>query len=375
MRILMFSGYSHPSHHRKAELLADAPDVDLVHILQPGNGKETGRHASANGQRTYQVYVLPVRSLGKPGDPHRTIHWPPRFGLSTFKPDLIHCEHEQEGLMAVEVAIARQWAAPGVPLILYSWQNILRRRGWLVRQASAFTLRSAQHIICASHEGVSVLTRQGYRGSSSVQPLFGLDTRFFQPRPNPERRAHLNLANCVVGYVGRLVPEKGVDLLVQAVARVEAPLQALIIGSGPEGPRLQALACDLGIEARCRFIEAVSYDAVPDYLSLMDILVLPSRTTPSWKEQYGRVLVEAMACKVAVVGSSSGAIPEVICQAGRIFPEGDVAALARVLGELADAPAERSALAERGYQRAVQNYTVERLAADILELWRQLRQP
>src|SRR5260221_14335510 len=84
----------------------------------------------------------------------------------------------------------------------------------------------------------------------------------------------------------------------------------------------------------------------------IDALVLRSLTTPVWKEQFGRVLTEAMACGVPVVGSSSGAIPEVIGEAGLIFPEGDAAALAGCLAKLQQPPALRLALAQRGLARA-----------------------
>jgi glycosyltransferase involved in cell wall biosynthesis len=374
MRILVISGYSHPSHHRKIELLADAPDMEILHILPPGSGKTAGPHASANGQRTYQVQIVPIRSLGQVGDPHRTIHWPPTFQLRSFKPHLIHCEHEQEGLLAAEVALARSIAASHVPLILYSWQNILRQRRLAVRLVSAFTLRSAQHIMCASREAVQVLRQQKYRGGVSVQPLFGLDTRYFYRRDAAELRARLRLSRLTIGYAGRLTPEKGVDILLQAAAQVTVPIELLIIGDGPQRQQLQALSAQLGLQDRCRFVGPVAYDDMAAYLSALDLLVLPSRSTPQWKEQYGRVLVEAMACQVAVVGSDSGAIPEVIDAPECIFREGDVAALTMLIDRLAADAELRCALAERGYQRALTHYTVEQLVADILPIWRSLDQ-
>lgn len=201
-------------------------------------------------------------------------------------------------------------------------------------------------------------------------PLTGVDARYIAPRPAEAQRASLGLGGCVVGYLGRLVPEKGVDVLLRAVQACPAPVSVLIVGDGPEKARLQALAAQLALGDRCRFLPAVPYDEVPNYLSALDMLVLPSRTTPRWKEQFGRVLAEAMACRVAVIGAESGAIPEVIHDAGRTFPEGDVAALAGVLAELAGDDAQRRALAERGYQRARALYSVETLAGQLLDVWR-----
>ena len=372
MRVLFLSGYSHPSHHRKVELLADAADVELTHILPPDCGRAPGYYPSADGTRRYEVRHLPIRFPHGQFNAHRIYHWPPRFSLRELRPRIIHCEHEQESLLSAEVALARAALAPNSALILYTWQNILRGRRLPVRILSAFTMRSAQHIMCASEEAVSVLRRQGYHGGHSVMPLFGLDTRYFSPKPAGDLRASQKLDGFVVGYAGRLVKEKGLETLLQAIAQVPAPVVLVLIGDGPERVPLQQLARQLGIACRCHFVPAVSIDRVADYLNALDVLVLPSRTTPNWKEQYGRVLVEAMACKVAVIGSDSGAIPSVIGDAGRIFPEGQAAALAAIVAELASDQALRQSLAERGYQRALERYCVERLAADILAIWHTL---
>ncbi|MGH2521463.1 MAG: glycosyltransferase [Anaerolineales bacterium] len=272
----------------------------------------------------------------------------------------------------MQIALARWALSRHSQLILYSWQNILRQRRLPVRLLSQLTLRAAQHIFCASHEAITVLRRQGYRGGANVVPLFGLDTRYFFPRQANRLRTRLGLNGFGVGYVGRLVPEKGLETLLRAVAQTPARVQLLCLGDGPEQGQLQALTQQLGIADRCQFRGAVVYDQVAEYLNALDLMVLPSRTTRNWKEQFGRVLVEAMACKVVVAGSDSGAIPEVVGNAGRIFPEGDANALAAIITELAADPALRQTLAERGYQRVMGNFTVERYAEVILEVWRKL---
>jgi len=100
--------------------------------------------------------------------------------------------------------------------------------------------------------------------------------------------------------------------------------------------------------------------------------VLPSHTTANWKEQFGRVLIEAMACRVLAIGSDSGAIPEVIGDDRCVFSEGDVPALAATIERLAADPLLRRALAEAGYQRTLARYSVEQLACDTLAVWRKL---
>jgi quercetin dioxygenase-like cupin family protein len=93
---------------------------------------------------------------------------------------------------------------------------------------------------------------------------------------------------------------------------------------------------------------------VPSRLAQLDALVLPSLTRPNWKEQFGRVLVEAMACGVPVVGSDSGEIPRVIGQAGLSFPEGDAGALRASLAELMGSERRRAELGARGRIRVLE---------------------
>lgn len=375
MRILFVCGYNHPSHHRKVELLADSEEVDILQIVGPDCDRESGAYPSADGRRSYRLRVHGLRQLGEPGNPHRFVFWPPSdLGIGQFRPDVIHCEHEQESLAAAQVALTRDLLARRAPLVLHSWQNVLRRRGPAVRLICAYTLRAARQVMCGNRESAEVLLRQGYRGGVTFVSIIGLDARFFYPKPVPELRAKLGLDGYVVGYFGRRVPEKGADLLLRAVALMQNCVQVVIGGSGPETDGLIALARQLGIYDRCLFLDggAIPYDSLVDYVNLLDVLVVPSRTTPHWKEQLGRVLLDGMGCKVAVVGSDSGAIPEVIGDGGRVFPEDDPAALARILDELAASPEMRRTLAERGYRRVLENYSVEALAGKVLDMWREL---
>jgi glycosyltransferase involved in cell wall biosynthesis len=157
------------------------------------------------------------------------------------------------------------------------------------------------------------------------------------------------------------VPEKGLDTLMEAVARLGPGVELWLIGNGPYRPALEELSRKLRIEERVRWLEPVPPERMPELLAQVDVVVLPSRTTRVWKEQFGRILVEAMACKVPVVGSDSGAIPEVVGDAGLIFPEGDVATLAECLDRLRQSPELRAQFAERGLIRA-QLYAQERIA-------------
>jgi glycosyltransferase involved in cell wall biosynthesis len=175
-----------------------------------------------------------------------------------------------------------------------------------------------------------------------------------------------------VGFAGRLVPQKGVDLLLRAIQSLPEDTRGLIVGDGPERGTLQALARELGIAERVHFTGALpAHTDVPRYMSAMDVFVLPSVTTPKIKEQFGLVLVEAMVCGVAVVGSSSGEIPRIVGETGLVFREGDAADLTRQLERLRD-PVYRERLAGQGRERALREFSWSAVADKTYAAYREL---
>jgi glycosyltransferase involved in cell wall biosynthesis len=140
-------------------------------------------------------------------------------------------------------------------------------------------------------------------------------------------------------------------ILTAALDTLRTPWRALFVGGGSMEAELRAWAARLPDE-RVRIVTGVPHDSVPAYINAMDVLAAPSQTTPKWKEQLGRMLIEAMACGVPVAGSDSGEIPYVIGDAGLILPEADIAAWATALGELIENPARRAELGAAGLDRA-----------------------
>ena len=132
---------------------------------------------------------------------------------------------------------------------------------------------------------------------------------------------------------------------------------------------LEELAARLGVTNRVTFKDAILPQNVPLEIEQMDVFVLPSLTRSNWMEQFGRVLIEAMACETPVIGSSSGEIPRVIGEAGLIFPEGNVQALSNCIRQLLDDPELCSLLAIKGRQRVLEQYTQERIAQQIYEAY------
>jgi glycosyltransferase involved in cell wall biosynthesis len=213
---------------------------------------------------------------------------------------------------------------------------------------------------------VNVWQAKGYRGPYRIIPQFGVDPTLFQAPPNRDSGRSF-----VIGSAGRrLVPEKGVDLLLKAASRLGGVWRLHIAGDGPERQSLEQLASKLGVRDRVYFDGVIPSDQMPSYLRQLDVLVLSSRTLSNWKEQFGRVLVEAMACEVAVVGSDSGEIPSVIGSAGLTFPENNADALHQHLLSLQQDESLLSDLRKAGRCRVLKHYTQEHVAAQTVDIYR-----
>ena len=369
IRVLLIARYRHPTMLRKAQALAAYPEMHLRTVIpvrwQDHFFSTTQTDTQSPGE---ERFALPM--LGNPTDPHRALYRTLTFGMRAFHPHIVHAEEEPDSLAALQIVLARRIFAPRAKLILHTWQNLDRPKALHVRAVLRVTLSAADAVFCANREAVALLRRWGYTRPAPLIPAIGVDTETFRPCKPPDSQVFN------VGYVGRLVPEKGVDTLLEAVAQLQSrgpgrPATVTLVGDGPSLATLQKQITRLGLSRQITFLGPMTPEQVAEQLCSFHALVLPSRTTPVWKEQLGRVLLEAMAAGVPVIGSDSGAIPEVIGEAGLIFPEGDAAALARHLANLAGDPVLWSELRHRGLARA-QEYSQTELAARTLTFYREL---
>lgn len=350
---------------RQLEWLVRQPDIELTLITPPEWRSDFGRLLPFEPRYTegYDVRRVPVLFNGHY---HYYLFRGLRPALATLRPDIVHIDEEPynpAGAQAQRVADAL-----GAKTVFVAWQNLYRSYPPPFAQIEQYTYRRAAHIIAGSEAVAAVLRRKGYRGPLSVFSVHGVDPDIY--RPLPSRR---DPGRCVVGYVGRLVMYKGVGLLIEALAGMPPHCSLRFVGSGPDEDALRRLAVERGVAERVEFAPAVPALGVPEALAGMDVLAAPSLTQPNWTEQFGRVLIEGMACGVPVVGSSSGEIPRVLGDAGVVVPEGDVAALRRALLDLAADPKLRAEYAERGRRRVLEHFTQEQVAREIATVYRQVR--
>jgi glycosyltransferase involved in cell wall biosynthesis len=363
MRVLMLSkALVTGVYQKKLEELAALPDVELLAVVPPRWVERRVGSIPLTRMFTagYDLAVEPMRFNG-----HHHVHYYPGLArqMRGFRPDLVHIDEEPFNLVAAHAThLARR---VGARTIFFTWQNLDRRYPPPFSLFERYCYGRASAAIAGNQDAQQVLRRKGFRLRIDVIPQFGIDPDIFRPR---ER------ADCAreptIGYFGRLVPEKGIDTLVEAIAQLEAPPRLVVVGAGDAQGPLQLLVERLGLRDRVEFRGAVPAEKIPEHLAALDIVVVPSRTRPNWKEQFGRVIVEAMACGVPVVGSDSGEIPNVIGDAGLVFPEGDATALAGRLRELFDDPARRVCLGRRGRDRVLAHYTQRQVAEATWQLYR-----
>ncbi len=289
--------------------------------------------------------------------------------------DVVHAWQEPFVLAGGQIA----WHTPrGAALVFSTFQSLPKRYPPPFAQVERYALaRAAGWTAFGRTVAQALHDRPGYRDRPARVIPLGVDCAAFRPVPEARRatRAALGWSEPgppVVGFLGRFVPEKGVGLLRRVLDGLEpGSWRALWVGGGALEGSLRDWAQRHG--DRVRVVTGVVHGAVPAYLSAMDLLAAPSQTTPRWKEQLGRMLLEAMATGVPVVASDSGEIPHVVADAGLIVAESDELSWAEALRDLLASPDRRRELSDRGRARAHELYAWPVVARQFLEFFRDAR--
>nr|MBA2457971.1 glycosyltransferase [Gemmatimonadales bacterium] len=175
----------------------------------------------------------------------------------------------------------------------------------------------------------------------------------------------------VIGFFGRLIPEKGLDLLFRACVKLLGRWSIIVVGTGPAQEELEGLAERLGIAGRVTWLGALPRDGVAAVWPRLDCVAMPSRTAPHWVEVTPRAALEAMAHGLPVVATASGALPELVGGGGTIVAEEDVSALTAGLQSFHDDPEQRARLGGAGRRRIMDDFTDSAIAEKTLAFWRE----
>ena len=274
-----------------------------------------------------------------------------------FQPDVVHAHWWfPNGLAATWVA-----RMSGVPLVttLHGTDVRMARNIAVSRPAFRHVMQQSSAVTAVSRwlaaEAQSIVSIR----PPIVAPM-PVATELFEPGSRGERTRRLL-------FVGRLMPQKGVDLLVGALALLPADTGLDIVGDGPDRAALEARATELGVNGRVTFHGAVKQFALAAYYKRASALVVPSS-----EEGLGLVAVEAQLCETPVIAFESGGLPDVIQhnRTGFLVPERSAPALAGAIREVLDRADRGAALGEAGRLHALATFAPESVARRYADVYR-----
>lgn len=354
--------------HEMARAGAGAWDVTAVGPARLRGDLREIRFEPIDAEASHPV---PVR-VRFGGHAHLRVYGSPLRAILRQPWDVVHCWEEPYVLAAGQVA---RWMTDGPRFVPATFQNITKRypppSAFIERMVMA---RAAGWIAFGESVREALKDRPGYAGRPSRVISPGVDVEAFHPDASARARTRKRLGfgdEAFVGaFVGRFVEQKGIRTLIEALALARRPWCLLFVGGGPLTSEIEQARSRH--PSRVRLATDVPHDDVPAWLAAADVLCAPSRTTPRWREQFGRMLIEAMACGLPVVASPSGEIPHVVSDAGLLVGEDDVARWAATLDTLSEDRVGLAAMSGRALARAHAVYAWPIVARRHLDFFEEL---
>lgn len=310
--------------------------------------------------------------------------------VNSFRPDVIFVDSDPISVQTICAGVLQLRRSAHVVCIScdnvyvtlhhslrHSFKALVRALG--IKLLSQLSRRLVSHVFCISSDIQNVILQYGFRERCSVIPL-GFPLELFRRDSDARHRLRaqygIPVHDLVIGFFGRVAYAKGVHVLVKALYRILDERWWFLIDSFGETNDVFTSEVDEMLRApaiRQRVIRfSARHEEIPSYMNCCDVAVLPSITTGTSSEQYGRVVPEAMACGCCVVISDCGALPEVSGGFGVVVPEGDDKALADTLRQLVRDPERVAALGLKGLEYAQRERSSDAQALSIAEVLRQL---
>ena len=367
---VMFVGFTYvfSSYQSKLKTIQETEKVEVAWLApKKWNMRSWNRTITLEiKHKGFRVYPVNIRFLNGVNGGYLFPTLPLLHAIRDFQPDILHYEQEVFSLSAFQIAF---WShILKIPLVVFCWENIEKSLPFYRRITTKYVLHTANAIIAGNRDSEQIVKKWGYNGATIVAPQIGVNMNLFYPRSKKNNTAALK-----IGYIGRLVFEKGIDILFDAVKHLKEngiQVQIFICGSGNYESALQSYAEEIGIAKCVSWLGVIEDIKIPLLIAQTDVVVLPSRTIPKkWKEQFGHILIEAMAMGVPVIGSDSGAIPEVIGRDDLIFPEDDSYKLALLLERIFVDVRWKKEVSKSLRDRVLQKYSDEKIASLLLSVW------
>jgi L-malate glycosyltransferase len=286
-------------------------------------------------------------------------------------PDVIQVDDGPHSLAYFESLMMSRFLTPRAKTFFFTWANTHYRLDPIRKVFEFYNFRRTDGAIAGNADAAAILRARGFSKPIHVTPQLGVDPNEYRPIDMSALKAQFGLEDSfVIGFMGRVVREKGIHILLRSLPYLHgANWRLVIVGDGDYKEELISQAANLGLTDRVLFLDPVPHHESPNMINLMDVLVLPSVSVPEWREQFGHVLIEAMACGVTVVGSTCGEIPNVIGDAGLVFSEGNAQELGEKLSMLSDDRELRIRLAKKGQERVAREYTHSVLGKKLFQIY------
>jgi glycosyltransferase involved in cell wall biosynthesis len=334
-----------------------------IHLLVPSQWREYGRLMTADppDDPGVTLHIRPIW-LSRLPKVKWYAHFYPRLRelVHELNPDVIHLWEEPWSIVAMQAAYLKGNAA----LVLEVDQNLIRRLPPPFDAIRRYVLRQTSFILSRSDEATAVVRAFGFAGPVRLIG-YGVDQQVFSAGTKiPQDPGTLK-----IGYIGRIVEQKGLDDILTAVARARSCVAFDIMGEGPYSVRLKKRIAELGLQHKVNFHRWGGVLETARFLRSLDVSVLLSRSSPVWREQFGRTIIESQSCGVPVIGAESGAIPDVIGSGGWTVPERDPTTLAELFDHLANTPEEVIDRGRLGLANVASRFTYERTAQILADAW------
>lgn len=301
--------------------------------------------------------------------------------MKVLKPDLIHVEQGDNALSYLQCIFFSKLLRLRSKNIFFTWvnwrQNFSLKYKIFWSWIEKINLKNSHGALVGNVDAEKILRDKGFNNKICVLPQLGVDTTIFQPASKfdfvKKQNTGINSElTKTIGFIGRLVDEKGIFILLDAFEKLRRNYlnwRLVYLGNGPCSNEIAHRICTKKLEQQVFIQKTVPHDQVATFICDLDIMVLPSFDTDGWREQFGHVLIEAMACKVPIIGSDAGEIPNIISDVGLVFKQRDTQSLQDVLERLMSDESLRKELGSKGYNRVIERYTHQAIAEETYKFW------
>ncbi|WP_236625000.1 glycosyltransferase [Rhodopirellula sp. SWK7] len=353
-----------PQNQHMFSLAAKKRDWHVTMVLPQRWKNEYGKFMDAELYPSFSANLISAPVINNGSVPLHAYRMRAGALLRKLSPDVVFAHNEAYALSTIQWCRAAKQNGD-IPFGFFSCQNLVKRYPIPFRQSESWVYRNSKFFLPITNAVDEVHREKGYCGPSSILPLGFDPDQYHATESIMKRHRDASSRTFRFAFVGRVVEEKGLVNLAAALGKIaDLDWQLIMIGAGPYEPEVKAAFEKHHVAERVEWRGFVPHHEVARFFESVDCLLLPSETRANWKEQFGRVLVESMACGTPVVGSDSGEIPTIIQKTGGgiAFREANPESCAEALRRMISDTDARCEMAESGHAYVHKKYALPVLA-------------